>query len=198
MSIIINKQACEKNGLTLTEATLLTVMCEKQSLEEAKQKLINNGYITADLSNLMPDTWIVTYKGSEVIKSIIADSDTKIENKRDLESLAKQLKEIYPKGKKEGTNYYWTDGTALVVRRLKLFFKKYGTTYTDEQIITATKKYVESFNSNYTYMKLFKYFVFKEKLGAAGDVEGESDLIAYIENAGQEETLNNNWVNTLR
>ena len=47
-------------------------------------------------------------------------------------------------------------------------------------------------------MRLLKYFIFKEKVGAAGEVEGDSELISYIENAGQEETLRNDWATTLR
>ena len=113
-------------------------------------------------------------------------------------ALATKLKEIFPKGKKDGTNYYWADGVALIVRRLKLFFKKYGDGYTSEQIVQAAEKYVQGFNGNYQYMKLLKYFIFKEKVGANGEVEGESDLISYIENAGQEETLRNDWTTTLR
>ena len=101
--------------------------------------------------------------------------------------LATQLKGVFPKGKKEGTNYYWAEGVALIIRRLKLFFKKYGNEFTDEQIIQASKKYVEGFNGNYQYMRLLKYFIFKEKIGAGGEVEGDSELISYIENAGQED-----------
>lgn len=83
------------------------------------------------------------------------------------------------------------------MRRLKLFFKKYGNEYTDEQIIQATKKYVEGFNGNYTYMRLLKYFIFKEKVGASGEVEGDSELISYIENAGQTDDLRSDWTTQL-
>ena len=129
---------------------------------------------------------------------MIVDSDKKQEPNDRLVQLATRLKEIFPKGKKDGTNYYWADGVALIVRRLKLFFKKYGNTYTDEQIIQATSKYVEGFNGNYTYMRLLKYFIFKEKVGAAGEVEGDSELISYIENFGQEDTLSRDWNTELR
>ena len=47
-------------------------------------------------------------------------------------------------------------------------------------------------------MKVLKYFIFKEKLGANREVEGESELINYIENADQEENLRNDWTSTLR
>ena len=47
-------------------------------------------------------------------------------------------------------------------------------------------------------MRLLKCFILKEKVGAAGEVEGDSELISYIENAGQEENLRNDWTSTLR
>ena len=46
-------------------------------------------------------------------------------------------------------------------------------------------------------MRLLKYFIFKEKVGANGEVEGDSELISYIENAGQEEDLRNDWTSSL-
>ena len=85
----------------------------------------------------------------------------------------------------------------MIVRRLKLFFKKYGNEFTDEQIVQAAEKYVQGFNGNYQYMRLLKYFIFKEKVGANGEVEGDSELISYIENAGQEEDLKNDWTSSL-
>ena len=69
--------------------------------------------------------------------------------------------------------------------------------FTDEQIVQAAEKYVQGFNGNYQYMRLLKYFIFKEKVGANGEVEGDSELISYIENAGQEEDLKNDWTSSL-
>ncbi len=198
MTISLNKEACSSNGIILGEALLMLAIANKADLKEAEQALINKGYITADRDDLFQQIgWRLTNKGTEVIDSVIVDSDKKQEPNDRLIQLATRLKEIFPKGKKDGTNYYWADGVALIVRRLKLFFKKYGNTYTDEQIIQATSKYVEGFNGNYTYMRLLKYFIFKEKVGAAGEVEGDSELISYIENAGQEENLRNDWTSSI-
>ena len=47
-------------------------------------------------------------------------------------------------------------------------------------------------------MKLLKYFIFKEKVGVGRDVEGESELINYIENADQTDNLKNDWTSTLK
>lgn len=199
MTISLNKEACSNNNITLGEALLMLAIANKADLKEAEQALISKGYITAERNELFqPIGWVLTRKGATVIDSVILDSDKQQEPQDRLNSLAAKLKEIFPKGKKDGTNYYWAEGVALIVRRLKLFFKKYGNDFTDEQITTAAEKYVQSFNGNYQYMKLLKYFIFKEKVGAAGEVEGESELINYIENAGQEENLRNDWTSTLR
>lgn len=199
MTISLNKEACSNNGITLGEALLMLAIANKADLKEAEQALINKGYITADRDDLFQQIgWRLTNKGTEIIDFVVLDSDKHQESEDRLNSLATKLKEIFPKGKKDGTNYYWANGVALIVRRLQLFFKKYGNTYTDEQIIQATEKYVQGFNGNYQYMRLLKYFIFKEEVGAGGEVEGDSELISYIENAGQEENLRNDWTSTLR
>lgn len=198
ITICLNKNAILQNGITIDEALLLLVISNKANLEAAEKSLISKGYITAERNDLFQQVgWRLTNKGSEVIENVITDSDKKQEPQERLTFLASKLKEIFPKGKKEGTNYYWADGVALIVRRLKLFFKKYGNEFSDEQIIQATEKYVQGFNGSYQYMRLLKYFIFKEKVGANGEVEGDSELISYIENSGHEEDLRNDWTSTI-
>lgn len=199
MTICLSKEGCQKNNISLAGALLMLALHNNADLDAAQEELTRKGYITADRDNLFQQVgWRLTNKGTKIIDSVIVDSDKKQEPDERLIQLATRLKKIFPKGKKDGTNYYWTDGVALIVRRLKLFFKKYGNTYTDEQIIQATSKYVEGFNGNYTYMRLLKYFILKEKVGAAGEVEGDSELISYIENFGQEDTLSRDWNTELR
>ena len=197
-TVCLNKKAARQNGITIDEALLMLVIHNKANLEGAERALIQKGLITAERNDLFQQVgWRLTNKGTEVLDSVIMDSDKEQEPQDRLIQLATKLKEIFPKGKKDGTNYYWADGVALIVRRLKLFFKKYGNKFTDEQIIQAAEKYVQGFNGNYQYMRLLKYFIFKEKVGANGEVEGDSELISYIENAGQEEDLRNDWTSSL-
>lgn len=199
MTICLSKEGCQRNNITLAEALLLLAISNNADLDAAQKELIKKGYITASRNDLFQQVgWRMTNKGVSVIDSVIVDSDRNQKPEDNLTALATKLKEVFPKGKKDDTNYYWADGVALIVRRLKLFFKKYGNGYTNEQIVQAAEKYVQGFNGNYQYMKLLKYFIFKEKIGANGEVEGESDLVSYIENAGQEETLRNDWTTTLR
>jgi hypothetical protein len=197
-TVCLNKKATQQNGITIDEALLMLVIHNKANLERAEKALIQKGLITAERNDLFQQVgWRLTNKGSEVLDSVIMDSDKEHEPQDRLIQLATRLKEIFPKGKKDGTNLYWADGVTLIVRRLKLFFKKYGNKFTDEQIIQATEKYVQGFNGNYQYMRLLKYFIFKEQVGANGEVEGCSELISYIENAGQEEDLRNDWTSSI-
>lgn len=197
-TVCLNKEAAQQNGITIDEALLMLAIHNKADLERAERALIQKGLITAERNDLFQQVgWRLTNKGTEVLDSVIMDSDKEQEPQDRLIQLATRLKEIFPKGRKDGTNYYWADGVALIVRRLKLFFKKYGDKFTDEQIIQAAEKYVQGFNGNYQYMRLLKYFIFKEMVGANGEVEGDSELISYIENAGQEENLRNDWTSSL-
>lgn len=197
-TVCLNKKAAQQNGITIDETLLMLIIHNKVNLEIAEKALIQKGLITAERNELFQQIgWRLTNKGNEVLDSVIMDSDKEQEPQDRLIQLATKLKEIFPKGKKDGTNYYWTEGVVLIVRRLKLFFKKYGNKFTDEQIIQAAEKYVQGFNGNYQYMRLLKYFIFKEKIGANSEVEGDSELISYIENAGQEEDLKNDWTSSL-
>lgn len=197
-TVSLNKKAALQNGVTIGEVLLMLSICNKVDFEKAEKDLIQKGFITAERNDSFQQIgWRLTKKGTEVLDSVILDSDKQQEPQDKLTILATRLKEIFPKGKKEGTNYYWAEGVALIVRRLKLFFKKYGNDFTTEQIVQAAEKYVQGFNGNYQYMRLLKYFIFKEKVGANGEIEGDSELISYIENAGQEEDLRSDWTSSL-
>lgn len=77
--------------------------------------------------------------------------------------------------------------------KLKSFFKLYGRTYTEEEILDAARRYVDSFNGDYRFMRLLKYFIWKRD-----NTEGEvSELATFIDNDGQEEDVGDDWVTEL-
>lgn len=196
MKIVLSTEGCNKNQVSLGEMLMLLAHLNKIELKEAHDLLIKKGYITAERDNMFQQNgWRVTRKGNELIDSVVLDSDKSEKSDADILALAEQLKEVFPAGRKDGTSNYWAEGKALIAKRLKAFFKKYGTDYTDEQIIAATKKYVESFNGNYQFMRTLKYFIFKDK-DVAGEREYSSDLLNYLENAGNEEILKDDWTST--
>jgi len=195
--IIISKNGLDKNNITINEMIALLMINYQCNIELIAESLKNKGYIVNNNELFAKVPYKITNSGAEIIESVTADSMVTKDNDVSLISLADELKKIYPKGKKDGTNYYWADGVQLIVKRLKLFFKKYGDKYSYQQIIDATKKYIESFNGDYRYMKLLKYFIFKDKVGAI-NVEEESELVNYIENSNEDSLIKNNWDSVLK
>ena len=193
MKLIIDSDACLNNGTCIGEVLLLYEYALKISPESMKQSLIDKGYITS-AGNLF-DRYTATDKAVKLLDNVLADSSVDDDTK--ITELATKLKELYPKGKKEGTNQFWADGVSIIVKRLKIFYKKYGF-YDNDTIIKATEDYIKSFNGDYRFMKTLKYVLWSEKVNKAGEVEPTSDLLTYIENAGEIDELNNDWLNDLK
>lgn len=116
--------------------------------------------------------------------------------------LATKLQELFPKGRKPGTNYLWRCTKAEVAVKLKTLVVKYGYSFTEEQALEAAKRYVESFeqSGNYKNMRLLKYFILKTKPDADGNLEISSEFMSLIENAANIESveITDDWVNELR
>lgn len=170
----INKMADKK--LSLPEVLLLLALKSNTNIDRMLEKLEEENLITIDPIELTP-------QGKEAIEDMLGNSIKWSDS--NLTSLAEKLKAIYPKGRKPGTNYYWADGASLIVKRLRIFFKKYGEQYSEQQILDATKRYVEAYQNDMQYMQLLKYFIFKEKINVNHELESQSDLLNYIENASE-------------
>lgn len=138
----------------------------------------------------------LTEEGIKSVETMFLNSEFNICEKDKFETLAEKLMEIFPKGKQPGGKYYFRGNSKDVAFKLKKFFKKYGDTYTDDQIINAAKRYVSSFNGNYTYMRLLKYFIWKSvtKVDEEGKAYSEevSELADYITNESSEKVMHNN------
>lgn len=113
----------------------------------------------------------LTESGREVLKTVLSNTkDDRIDN------LAKELAEIYPVGTKPGTAYRWKSNPKEVKDKLKRFFIVYKEEdFTDEEIISATKNYVQRMEYS-PYMRLLKYFILKNN----SDKDKESDLCSEI------------------
>lgn len=190
--VSINKDVLEKNNLSMNEFLVLLLTYNTANIREVKQSLVEKGL--ADFS-VYDDDLVISSTTKDLITSITIDSDVKVLSKdKEFRELADKLKELFPKGKKAGTTYMWRDSTAVIARKLKTLVVKYDYQFTEEQAIKATKAYVESFNGDYTYMQLLKYFILK----TLPDGEIKSDFMSYIENEGQEDELSDNWLNEMR
>ena len=183
MKYQINEEVISELGYTMPEFTYL--LCRYLGKFDFA-KLVSNGLV---LNSELTD------KGRLLVEHILVESTKEIKREDDLEVLALKLKEIYPKGRNAG-GYYWTDGIQLIVKRLQLFFKKYGNSYKAEDIIKATQSYVDGFNGNYTLMRLLKYFIWKEATNH-GEVESSSDLYTILENMKDGEVGSNTWIDVV-
>ena len=197
MNININEKVCEDNNLSV--AKVLALAAIQYSTPNDYDELIKEGLITKCNGSIFePERrYSLMDKAEELLTKIIINSDTNITKRStNIEELADKLREIYPNGKIFNTNYYYRCNRQDIINKLKTFFKMYGTKYTDEQIINATQKYVNSFNGNYAYLKLLKYFIWKDERLKGESVQ--SLLADFIENESSEDTTNTDWTVELK
>ena len=189
--------ACKKHSLLLSEGIALLAI--STTTEDTYKSLVDRGLITKANGTMqsLNRKYSATEKGIALADELIADSEESIAIKEDgIKELADKLRSIYPEGKMAGTSYYYRCNRADIVRKLKSFFRRYGE-YTPEQIIEATQRYVDSFNGNYTYLRLLKYFIWKDE-NKDGEVLSISQLADWIENKNEANAANSDWVTQLK
>ena len=195
MRITIDSTILSKYDLTMDEMIVLMLCKNKINIRETVKSLLDKDIGVAHPND--PNVVLFREKEDNLLKDILLESNEIVIKRADrYELLAAQLREIFPKGRKEGTSYMWRDSNSIIAKKLKALVSKYGECFTDEQAINATRKYVESFNGNYRYMQLLKYFISK-KVVNDGEVEETSQLLSYIENEGQSD-YNNEWTAELK
>lgn len=208
MRITIDSEVCTQNDISLEAVLyLLSLTLNKPITQKTIKEAWNKGAILVHETAPNGDILSVTIEkqGKELVDTILTESTFDVtstsEEKEDRYlRLADKLREIYPKGRKEGTAYMWRDSRAVIAKRLKSLAeglaKENGISFTDEQAINATRKYVESFNGDYKFMQLLKYFIWKSSDENIRDKN--SQLLSYIENEGQDDTTTNrDWTTEL-
>lgn len=207
MKIVFDTDACIKNNKDIDVLLYLISLAAGSNItlntfEKARQQHLLKFNAPYDRNNLFPNSVELSRDGEFLLESIMADSEVGTSNTSQdrFINLANKLRELFPAGVKPGYKYLWRDSTTCIADRLKKFTMKYGN-YSDEEIIAATKRYVDSFNGNYTYMQLLKYFIWKNKVSGAelidgrlvGEVEKQSQLAAYLEDKEEEQTAAADW-----
>lgn len=199
MKIVIDIDKCRELGMTLDVAFYLLALYSKHPIKlETFEQMISHGFMEYKLlRHGFPTLCEITPEGIESAESLLLnseyterreDSEGNIRDRFDI--LADKLRELFPKGRKEGTNLQWRDSTAIISKRLKTIVKKYGISFTDEEAIDATKRYIESFNGDYRYMQVLMYFIFKNEI-VNGTKEERSQFMSYLQN--KEDMVNNDW-----
>lgn len=196
MNLVINEAILEQHNMTIEEYFVLYIAAKDIDVGKLQQSVIAKGFANKDL--FYDNKLILSNEVKKLLEDIIIDStDTKDISEEFYIDLAKQLKELYPTGRKAGTNYMWRGTTVEIAKKLKTLVVKYGYKLNKEEILNVTKEYVASFNGNYKYMPLLKYFILKAKTDADGNTEVISPLMSLIENKGQLEQEREDWIGTL-
>lgn len=194
MNISINEKVLRKYDLTLNEFLVLFLCSREADIEKTIETLIDKKIVDKDLYNKV--SAVVSDNTKELISSIIIDSGPSVIGKEEeFNDLANKMRELFPEGRKPGTTYYWRDSTPIIAKKLKTVVEKFNTQFTEEQALNATRRYVESFNGDYRFMQLLKYFILKTDK-ATGDIR--SDFLSLLQNPDAEDSLNDNWLNEVR
>ena len=196
MKLTIDQTILENNNLTLEEFLVLFLSAKEVDIGDISQSLVAKGFADKDLFS--SGKLVISDKVKDLISTISIDSDKNVIDKdSEFTELAAELREIYPAGRKDGTTYMWRGTTAEVAKKLKTLVVKYGFVINKESVIKATKEYVNSFNGNYRYMQLLKYFILKSVKDADGNVDIKSELMSIIENSGQLDAQREDWVSNM-
>ena len=198
--LCFDAKECEKAKVPVDTALYIaSLYLGKLITADTFQDVCARGLIEFDGFDLkrQPINARLTPSGVDLIESIFLNSEFAMPDSDEdrYDKLAKKMQELFPEGKKPGTKLMWRDSQAIIAKKLKAVVKKYGAKFSDEQAIEATKKYVESFNGDYQFMQVLKYFISKRN-----QLTGEetSQFLSYLENAGQEDVSNDSWRDSVR
>lgn len=192
MRYTIDEAILTKHNLTIEEFLVLLLNMKQIPYSRIKESLIEKKIVDANLFE--NELLVLSNNTKDLVTSILIDSDKTVVNKdSEYEAVAAKMREIFPAGRKPGTTYLWRDSVAVIARKLKTLTVQYGCKFTEEEALRATKNYVESFNGDYRFMQLLKYFILKKDT-STGEIR--SDFMALLESGGEVDTKQD-WTSTL-
>jgi hypothetical protein len=178
MKYVLNLDEIRKGEIPINMALYLISIYFEAEIQnnQLEDKARAEGYLTTQYGKI-----VLTVEGINLVEDVFLNSEFKesFSEEDRYDNLAKKLQELFPKGKKPGTNYMWRDSYSIIARKLRTVVKKFGIGFTDEEAILATKKYVDSFKGDYRYMQLLKYFILKKDTTT---LEENSQFLSYLEN----------------
>lgn len=145
--------------------------------------LLKKGFIA-----IQDNKFVVTTAGKEAFRKIVFYNEMNADEFVSDDTFIDNLRKIFPEGKK-GTSGHWS-GTKNEIRSRLREFVKTNPGYTKDQILQAAKNYVDSFNCDYTYMQLLKYFIWKVKRDEGGTYV-DSQLLSHLEHLESDNVLGN-------
>lgn len=201
MKFYIDTDECEKLKIPVSTALYLAAFYYKEKIDRNSfEEALSRGLVNFSGYNKFyePTNVTITQAGIDFVETIFLKSEFKPKKGEsdNFDILAENLKELFPKGKKPGTSLMWRGSSYEIAKKLRTLVKKTGAKFTNEEAVQATKRYIESFNGNYSFMQTLPYFILKQ-VPINGVYEERSQLLSYIEN-GEQSEYNNEWTAELR
>lgn len=194
MKITINCDLANDAGITLEELSVLFYYLMNGT--GILNDVICNTLWEKNFLIKVEDGYIINNNKLSEIGSWIDTNYTAVIGKdEEFNNLASKMREIFPDGRKAGTTYYWRDSVPIIAKKLKTVVDRFNVQFTEEQALAATRRYVESFNGDYRFMQLLKYFILKTDK-ATGDIR--SDFLSLLQNPESNDLLGDNWLNEVR
>lgn len=179
MKISIDEDVCSKYKLTLDDVLCILLHKCNDDVPKLIQSMLDKEYLMKADNRIYP-----TEHWDDIACKILLESDRTVPKDDDCKKLAEKMRELFPKGIKTG-NSAWRGNIREITLRLQKFFKIYGAKWSEDEILEATKKYVQHFNGDYTYMRILKYFIIKSSKIPDEDgvhIEETSELATWLEN----------------
>lgn len=195
MTFTIDLKVCHKYGLKVSRVLALLAIYQCSKVKTSLDQVLHELLEQCKIGQKENGSYFLYENTLETLGNILTESETIVPEPDELIPVAQQLREIFPKGKKDGTNSQWRESTSLIVKRLQKFIKIFGEEYKDyNKILAAAKEYVDSFNGNYAYMRTLKYFILKDEIKFNDEgqryVDRTSDLATRMDNLGEVNTQN--------
>lgn len=196
MKFEIDESVCRKKHLSLPQVLILLAV-RMDDYSSNLQDLYDKKAIIQEFGKP-----VITQPWSDKVDEILCDSTQIVDMEKWYEALAKDFAKTFPQGKMANTPYYYRCNTRELVLKFKKFFSLYPE-YTPseemkERIIKASKRYNLEKDRDPRYRVLSKYFILKNKMVSDEDgsnhIEEVSPLASYLENEGQEEVEQDDWL----
>ena len=194
-NLVLNLKDLERKGVELDEFLLMYLIYKNTFISSTLQRLVNEKKIRV----LNAYQFALSDEYKDFVEKSINSDILHPNNEEKLTVLANKLRELFPKGIKDGTNNTWRGSEQEIVAKLIKLETKFKLDLDVDSCVAATKSYIDSFNGNYRLMQTLKYFIMKN-INVAGEVEVKSELLAYLDYLQQGEPVvrQDDWLSSLK
>lgn len=182
MKLVLNSKICDKYQFSLEEILILYLVMHNPDFNATINALKDRGLLQSQ-----DGKYSISDSAKSSLCNVMAESGNINETR--LSNLAIEMQKCFPQGKPQGSVNYFRANKREIIFQLQKFFVQYGN-YPDEDILSATKDYIESFRGNYRYLPIITNFILKTTkiLDERGDpvIKESSQLATQLENRRQE------------